>query len=323
MKTEVIANNAQSKAMVKVMPKHKGKTEQNVKVRTKQWEDTVVSKHETWKTYTNIRKNLKISTQNVKLVSSNLKKAESKIIQIQKAAALDTKDKMLQAKLEEAKRIADTIRRQREDANSQRIKMESEKKMAQAKAREVSIAAAKAKAAAERAYRKMVFDNNKVCGQCAVGAKRIKQRRVEINKQNKSTQHAKQVETVANEKRANKEAHKKKNETVKKIQKKSGGKKTKSPVKKSIKQRKAAGKPKNIKKVLKTKKCRSKSCQSAGKKTKTIVKQIKKKTEGAKSIDVKQFTGYLTFLKSVKNTKSYTALVRDLKSGNKMRLALW
>ena len=62
--------------------------------------------------------------------------------------------------------------------------MEQEKKMAQAKAREISIAAAKAKAAAERSYRKMVFENNKICGQCSVGAKRIRQRRTEIEKQN-------------------------------------------------------------------------------------------------------------------------------------------
>lgn len=61
--------------------------------------------------------------------------------------------------------------------------------MAQAKAREISIAAAKAKASAERAYRKMVWENNKTCGQCAVGAKRIKQRRGEIDQQNKSAKH--------------------------------------------------------------------------------------------------------------------------------------
>jgi len=117
-----------------------------------------------WKTYTNIRKNVRISTQNLKLVNQNLKKAESKISTIVKSAALNPKDVSVKQKLEEAKRIAEVIRKQKADAESQRIKMEQEKKMAQAKAREISIAAAKAKASAERSYRKMVWENNKICG---------------------------------------------------------------------------------------------------------------------------------------------------------------
>ena len=95
-------------------------------------------------------------------------------------------DAGVKQKLEEAKRIAAVIKKQKEDAEAQRLKMEQEKKMAQAKARAISIAAAKAKASAERSYRRMVFENNKVCGQCAVGAKRIKQRRTEIEEQNKT-----------------------------------------------------------------------------------------------------------------------------------------
>ena len=65
--------------------------------------------------------------------------------------------------------------------------MEEEKKMAQAKAREISIAAAKAKTRAEASYRKLVFKNNKVCGECSVGAKRVKQKKAEIDVTNKGS----------------------------------------------------------------------------------------------------------------------------------------
>ncbi len=44
------------------MVKGKGKEEMSVKIKTKQWEETVVKKHEVWKTYTNIKKNVNIST---------------------------------------------------------------------------------------------------------------------------------------------------------------------------------------------------------------------------------------------------------------------
>lgn len=88
--------------------------------------------------------------------------------------------------------------------------MAQEKKMAQAKARAISIATAKAKASAERAYRKLVWENNKVCGQCAVGAKRIRQRRTEIDTQNKSAKHQSAVRKSTDEKRNHKAAVKRK-----------------------------------------------------------------------------------------------------------------
>jgi hypothetical protein len=100
--------------------------------------------------------------------------------------------------------------------------------MAQAKAREISIATAKAKAAAERSYRKMVFENNKVCGQCAVGAKRIHQRRAEIDTQNKQAKHQSKDRKISDKRVAHKQAIKKQKQTKKKILRKTG-KKTKVP----------------------------------------------------------------------------------------------
>jgi hypothetical protein len=123
-RSDVAAAKSASKASVKVVAKGKGKTEQDVKVKTKNWEETVVQKHEVWKSYTNIRKNVKISTANLKLVNQNLKKAETKITSIVKAAALNPKDVSIKQKLEEAKRIAEVIRKQKADAESQRLKME-------------------------------------------------------------------------------------------------------------------------------------------------------------------------------------------------------
>ena len=84
---------------MKAVAKGKGRTEQDVKIKTKTWEETVVQKHETWKTYTNIRKNVRISTQNLKQVNQNLKKAESKINSIVKQSALNPKDVTMTQKL--------------------------------------------------------------------------------------------------------------------------------------------------------------------------------------------------------------------------------
>ena len=164
-----------------------------------------------------------------------------------KSAAINPRDIGVSQKLEEAKRIAEVIREQRKDADSQRLKMIQEKKMAQAKAREMSIAAAKAKASAEKAYRVMVGNNNKVCGQCAVGAKRVKQRRGEIDSQNKQAQRQKDT------RRAAKEKHCKKGDTsckkaAKTLRKLRGAKKTKktkktyaSSIKQKLRQRKVSG----------------------------------------------------------------------------------
>jgi len=65
--------------------------------------------------------------------------------------------------------------------------------MAQAKAREISIESARAKASAEKAFKAMVLENNKVCDQCKAGAKKIKTRRNEIDTMNKKASKAKQM----------------------------------------------------------------------------------------------------------------------------------
>merc|ERR1712224_629995 len=52
---------------------------------------------------------------------------------------------------------------------------------AQTKAREASVASAKAKAAAEKAFRNMVIDNNKTCSACRLGKEKIAKRRLEID----------------------------------------------------------------------------------------------------------------------------------------------
>jgi len=52
---------------------------------------------------------------------------------------------------------------------------------AQTKARESSVASAKAKAAAEKAFRNMVIDNNKTCSACRLGKEKIAKRRLEID----------------------------------------------------------------------------------------------------------------------------------------------
>lgn len=51
----------------------------------------------------------------------------------------------------------------------------------QTKAREASVASAKAKAAAEKAFRNMVIDNNKTCSACRLGKEKIAKRRLEID----------------------------------------------------------------------------------------------------------------------------------------------
>jgi len=103
--------------------KGKGKTEQILKLKTTQWEDTVVIKHETWKTYNSIKVNYEISKKNLVNVNHSLKEAEKKITQIKKQSALRPHDIALKQKVKEANRIALTIKQQKIDAQSQKQKM--------------------------------------------------------------------------------------------------------------------------------------------------------------------------------------------------------
>lgn len=73
------------------------------------------------------------------------------------------------------------IRKQLLDAETQKDKVNDEMKSAQTKAREASVASARAKAAAEKAFRGMVVDNNKLCSQCRMGKEKIAKRRLEID----------------------------------------------------------------------------------------------------------------------------------------------
>ena len=81
-------------------------------------------------------------------------------------------------------------------------RMENELKMARAKATEISIAAAKAKGTVERTLRKMVWKTNKICGRCAAGTVRIRQRRAEINAQQKRNKRLDSVRRYSNRKAA-------------------------------------------------------------------------------------------------------------------------
>ena len=147
----------------------------------KTWEETVVSKHEVWETYKSIKKNFRIAVTNVKLVRQNLKAAENKVVQLRKTSALNPKDVGAREKVKEAEALVSVIRKQLLDATNQNVKVDEEKNAAQVKAREASVASAKAKANAERAFRKMVVDNNQVCSLCRLGKEKIAKRRLEID----------------------------------------------------------------------------------------------------------------------------------------------
>jgi hypothetical protein len=151
----------------------------------------------------------------LKMVTTSLNRAEKKIAKEVKYAALHKSNIAVKQRVEEAKRAAEVIRKQKADAESQRIKISNERKIAEAKARELSIAAAKARAKVEWAYRAMVMENNKVCGQCRIGRQRIKARRSEIDQQM-------HVEAIEKAKRAAKRQHSTKklgNRRIKKVRK--------------------------------------------------------------------------------------------------------
>jgi hypothetical protein len=117
----------------------------------------------------------------VKSVKTSLHKAETKIASEIKNAALHKNNLVMKQRVEEARRSAELIKRQLVDAESQRVKISNERKIAGEKAKELSIASAKARARVEWAYRSMVMENNKICGQCKIGRQRIVSRRKEID----------------------------------------------------------------------------------------------------------------------------------------------
>jgi hypothetical protein len=171
----------QTEAKSKVSANKSEEFDLRTKMVVKTWEETVVSKHEVWETYKSIKKNFRIAVTNVKLVKQNLKAAENKVTQIRKVAALNPKDIGAKEKIKEAEALVEVIRKQLLDAENQRTKIKEEMDSAQTKAREASVASAKAKAAAEKAFRNMVIDNNKTCSACRLGKEKIAKRRLEID----------------------------------------------------------------------------------------------------------------------------------------------
>lgn len=152
-----------------------------VKLATKNWEETVVNKHELWETYKSIKKNFRISVTNVKLVRQNVKAAENKLIQVRKVSALNPKDIGAKEKINEAETLVGVLRKQLLDADNQKTKIMEQRDAAQSKAREASVSSAKSKAKAEAQFRTMVIDNNKTCSACRLGKEKIAKRRLEID----------------------------------------------------------------------------------------------------------------------------------------------
>jgi len=171
----------QSEAKQKVSLDKSERYDLRVKLAVKNWEETVVNKHELWETYKSIKKNHRIAVTNVKLVRQNVKAAENKLIQVRKTSALNPKDIGAREKISEAQTLVSVLRKQLLDAEQQKVKIAEQRDAAQAKAREASVASAKAKAYAEKHFRNMVIDNNKVCSRCRLGKEKIAKRRLEID----------------------------------------------------------------------------------------------------------------------------------------------
>lgn len=171
----------ESEAKQKVSLVKSEKYDLRVKLAVKNWEETVVNKHELWETYKAIKKNLRIAVTNVKLVRQNVKAAENKLIQVRKTSALNPKDIGAREKITEAQTLVSVLRKQLLDAEGQKTKISEQKDAAQAKAREASVASAKAKAYAEKHFRNMVIENNKTCSACRLGKEKIAKRRLEID----------------------------------------------------------------------------------------------------------------------------------------------
>jgi hypothetical protein len=182
------ATSAEHKKIVKQSEAHQKvsliKSERydlRVKLAVKNWEETVVNKHELWETYKSIKKNHRIAVTNVKLVRQNVKAAENKLIQVRKTSALNPKDIGAREKITEAQTLVSVLRKQLLDADTQKVKIAEQRDSSQAKAREASVSSAKAKAYAEKHFRNMVVDNNKVCSRCRLGKEKIAKRRLEID----------------------------------------------------------------------------------------------------------------------------------------------
>jgi len=171
----------QSEAKLKVSLVKSERYDLKVKLAVKNWEETVVNKHELWETYKSIKKNHRIAVTNVKLVRQNVKAAENKLIQVRKTSALNPKDVGAREKINEAQTLVSVLRKQLLDADTQKIKIAEQRDSSQARAREASVASAKAKAYAEKHFRNMVIDNNKVCSRCRLGKEKIAKRRLEID----------------------------------------------------------------------------------------------------------------------------------------------
>lgn len=171
----------QSEAKQKVAVVKSEKYDLRVKLAVKNWEETVVNKHELWETYKSIKKNYRIAVTNVKLVRQNVKAAENKLIQVRKTSALNPKDIGAREKIHEAQTLVSVLRKQLLDAENQKVKIAEQRDASQAKAREASVASAKAKAFAEKHFRNMVIENNKTCSACRLGKEKIAKRRLEID----------------------------------------------------------------------------------------------------------------------------------------------
>lgn len=148
---------------------------------TKQWEETLVRKHELWEVYKTIKKNFLTTVTNVKIVKNELKQAGVNVMRLMKTFALNPKDVGIQKRIDEAKYRQKEVDSLLTNAREAKFKMEEEMKAAYAKAQMSSIEAAKAKAAAEKAFRALVVHNNKTCALCNVGKEKIAKRRLEIS----------------------------------------------------------------------------------------------------------------------------------------------
>jgi len=70
---------------------------------TKQWEETLVRKHELWEVYKSIKKNLNTAVQNVKIVKNELKLASNNVVKLMKISALNPKDIGISKRIDESK----------------------------------------------------------------------------------------------------------------------------------------------------------------------------------------------------------------------------
>lgn len=147
---------------------------------TKQWEETLLRKHELWEVYKTLKKNMFVEISNVKIVRNSLKQAKNNVMRLLKTQALNPKDLGISSRISTAKQVVKETEQSLTAARDSKFKIEEEKKNAYAKAQMASIEGAKAKAAAEKAFRAMVLHNNNTCSMCNMGKEKIAKRRLEI-----------------------------------------------------------------------------------------------------------------------------------------------